>query len=781
MKAISLADLLPFQKRASSELVVMIQEYPSERFKVRYDSETGEIVPFLCRLKAITGAGKTPILCYAASLLAQGIILWTTNRGAVVSQTWANLQPEGKYGQILPSGTSISFLADMSPSDWDAMIHAPSGLTILLATVASFNQEGDELRIHRRHGDLTRWEMLGDMGLTTRKRPLYVFYDEGHGATQQQFERLRELKPKAFVLASASPLSGSLTDLLPGKTGEDKERSLWERTVVIPTQKVVEAGLLKKRLYLMDCDTTQADIVNETQRKWAALATKLAPLGYTPLACFIVNETERGVDIWEHLVRLGVSKSHIAVHLYGAADVMRERHGSLLGMIDTYSGKRSEQRSPQFLRSQEYTHLIWNMTLREGWDEPFAYVAYIDDRGRSITDMVQKIGRFLRQPNATPFDDPDLNAAYFYLKVTNGDFARLVRETQEELETEGYEIISTSQMKVPSSRTVEVLRPQSVSKISPWFGESVEERDQILLQNIPLYAEKARQATGVIHIRVIDMSQIEEDEGQRRELQREHNDITTPWKYLSARLARIDSRLVNETGNIFSPEIQAHEAMTQEIQYNSPAMQAIDGALERIQQQLNEKLELVSEGPYDVFTIKPFKLISPDITGVSDIHRERYKVRRYKHAVHAEYNGMNPFETQVADALDLLGNVWCRNPSGPNGYKIPAPSLGAESIWFYPDFLLWTEKEVWAIDPKGRHLFEAAVQSKLLDLTIQNNPTVPVRVALILEGGYQRKEVWSKTGKKGKEEYTLIRKVGVDIKTLPFPDLTSLVHQLVGR
>jgi type III restriction enzyme len=127
----------------------MIQTFPNPPFKEKFDSETGLAMPFLCRLRAITGAGKTPILALTAKQLGDAVILWTTNRGAVIAQTKANLQPGGKYADLLPEGTTIHEIGEMDSTDWrDAML-AETGLTILLATVASFNQEGDKLKIHR--------------------------------------------------------------------------------------------------------------------------------------------------------------------------------------------------------------------------------------------------------------------------------------------------------------------------------------------------------------------------------------------------------------------------------------------------------------------------------------------------------------------------------------------------------------------------------------------------------------------------------------------------------
>lgn len=431
-------DLKPYQTRAAGALSAMLQEFPSARFKTRYDSETGRPLPFLCRLKAITGAGKTPILALAAKQLENGIILWTTNRGAVISQTRANLLPGGKYAALLPPDTQVFDLGSMAPSDWTDVTQAQKGLTILLSTVASFNQEGDKLRIHQPRGNTTYWKMLGGIGDEGRKRPLYIFYDEGHGATEKQFRKLRELSPRAFTLASASPLPDDFFDLLPGASQDEKNRSLEARTVPVPTPEVVAAGLLKTRLYLVDCDIAQADAITEANAKWQELAAKFAPQGKFPIACFIVNETQRGVDVWEQLVKIGVPPARIAVHLNGAGEVMELRRGVSNGLIDTYKAKKQ----PEDLKSEGYTHLIWNLTLREGWDEPMAYVAYIDDKGRSNNDMVQKIGRFVRQPDARPFEDPDLSSAYFYFKATDEEFQTLINDMQSEMTVDGYEVIA---------------------------------------------------------------------------------------------------------------------------------------------------------------------------------------------------------------------------------------------------------------------------------------------------------------------------------------------------
>lgn len=759
----------------------MIQEYPSSRFRPRYNPDTGSLLPFLCRLRAITGAGKTPILALAAQHLKTGVILWTTNRGAVISQTLTNLRAGGKYSELLPQGTQVFPLGEMSPSDWEQTMQATDGLTLLLSTVAAFNQDGDNLKIHQ--GDPTRWQMLGGVEKTIggRVRPLYVFYDEGHGATDRQFQKLRELNPKAFVLASASPLPEDLADLLSGKTPEERRESLAERTVSVATKDVVEAGLLKNRLYFIDCNTAQSDAIREANNKWEELSEKLLPFGKTPIACFIVNETTRGVDIWEQLVELKVNPAKIAVHLNGARDVILDRRGATSALIDTYTGKKPQDRSPETLAAAGYTHIIWNLTLREGWDEALAYVAYIDDKGRSAVDIVQKIGRFVRQPEATPFSDPDLNSAYFYFNVTDDVFAEMIHGTQEEMKTDGYEVIPIENgRRLPTSRSVPVRIQKTLPTIGPWFGDNIQDLDQIIIDHVPLFAEKALHADGSIKTRVFEMAELKEAVGLRTEVRRDANDTITPWEFLSVRLGAIDSRIINDNGTIFSATLKDDEKLRQPMQFGSDAMLTLTNTVPQIKEKLNEKFLLKGFGRHGVFTVKPFKLVSPDIESGTEAYRQKYKVRHFQNALHAEYNGFNPFELRVAEALDDLARPWCRNPVGKDGYKLPIQELGSDTIWFYPDFLLWTKpNQVWAIDPKGSHLREAAVAHKLLDLGSMKNISPTIRVAFILEGGYiiDQQGLFSKTGSQG---FTLVRKPGTKTKATPFTNLKTLVQELLN-
>lgn len=94
--------------------------------------------------------------------------------------------------------------------------------------------------------------------------------------------------------------------------------------------------------------------------------------------------------------------------------------------------------------------------------------------------------------------------------------------------------------------------------------------------------------------------------------------------------------------------------------------------------------------------------------------------------------------------------------------------------------MLWAKpNQVWAIDPKGNHLREAAVAHKLLDLGSLKGISPTIRVAFILEGSYiiDQQGMFSKTGKQG---FTLVRKPGTKAKATPFSTLKSLVQELLS-
>ncbi len=670
-------------------------------------------------------------------------------------------------------------MSDFTDSDWSDVVNAQSGLTIILSTVALFNRDGDELNVHKPRGDTTYWEMLAGNGPEARQRPLYVFYDEAHGGTKAQFARLTELNPRAFVLSSASKLPEDLSHLLPGQTGEEKSDALELQTVIVPTPEVVKEGLLKTRLYLVDCNTTRHDALKEANDKWFDLSQKLKAIGNLPIICCIVNSTLAGLEVWETLTQdLKVDPRRVAVHLANVdknlAGVNPTAPWGL--MIDTHkSGK-----TPDDLRREGYTHLIWNLSLREGWDEPWAYVAYLDGTGKSLTDISQKIGRFLRQPDATPFEDGDLNSAYFYFNVPDEDFAAVIENTQRDLENEGYEVIALAgnAPRAKTSRESPLKRPVEIAKVAESFGEDLDVLDKILLDNVPLFAAKELRAPGKVSTRVLDLRRNMEDGSLQKEEQREDNAEIRVWDYLIDCFSARDSRIAKKNSTCFTHSVKSDPKLRQKMQFGSNAMETINRNLTQIFKSLNDELRFEYE-PDQIYAVKPFNLVSPDLQTADSLKRERYKVRRYDNALHWEYNGMNPFEVEVAKALDTLGMEWCRNPSR-TGYGIPIPEIGEGTTNFYPDFLLWAPKCLWAIDPKGAHLLNDAIRNKMLGISDVDGLPIKIRVALIVEGEF----VLGNDGTpkpQSKNGCTLIYKPNVGVRARHFTSPKLLLDYLKAQ
>ena len=78
---------------------------------------------------------------------------------------------------------------------------------------------------------------------------------------------------------------------------------------------------------------------------------------------------------------------------------------------------------------------------------------------------------------------------------------------------------------------------------------------------------------------------------------------------------------------------------------------------------------------------------------------------------HPQYSDFNIFELEFARELDSRNVLWMRNPA--NGFlKIPLLD-GKGTDTFNPDFIVWTENEILALDTKGSHLIAEDSNRKL--------------------------------------------------------------------
>ena len=83
--------------------------------------------------------------------------------------------------------------------------------------------------------------------------------------------------------------------------------------------------------------------------------------------------------------------------------------------------------------------------------------------------------------------------------------------------------------------------------------------------------------------------------------------------------------------------------------------------------------------------------------------------------------------------LDKQKVTWCRN-SSRSGY--PIPLLAGQSKNFYPDFLAWKGKNVFALDTKGEHILESELGRKLLAIEPHPKAKTKLIVRLISKGAW---------------------------------------------
>ena len=461
-------ELLPFQVRASQQIV-------NRYLKLVEDPKRPSVhkawdVPYYQALAALTGAGKTPILADAvaqmrATSAVEPIVLWISKAKAVVDQACANFEPGGKYSHLIEA-VEVVYLSDLTPDQI-----ADSGTAfVALTTVGTFNQKdkgGGTLNVHKTDedaGDDSLWATLtARLGGDGKRRPLFVVYDEGHNLSDQQTELLLELEPDAILVASA-------TMRTPGRLGRLIERLKevgWsdvaqddDKTDVKPclvtavsSKAVVDAELVKQQVVIGASTSIMETMIDSLieSMETATEKAKLLQAGFSPKAIYVcrtnINQDDGSTDvvsrpfverkappilIWRYLVeQKGVDPSEIAVYCDLKLD--RTAHPPPPD-FKLFSG--GEQDFAVF-SAGSYRHVIFNLSLQEGWDDPACCFAYIDKSMGSGVQVEQVIGRVLRQPGAKHYADADLNTATFFIRVDDKqEFPKILSMVQAKLGAE---------------------------------------------------------------------------------------------------------------------------------------------------------------------------------------------------------------------------------------------------------------------------------------------------------------------------------------------------------
>lgn len=734
--------LLPFQVRAAQQIVDRFHKLSTT--KKRPTVYDGWAVPYYQALSALTGAGKTPILADAvaqirATMIQQPIVLWISKAKAVIDQTYANFEAGGKYHHLIDP-FAVVYLSELTP---EAIVDGSTAF-LCLATVGSFNQKGKAdgtLKVHQVNddeGEESLWNTLATRETSSgARRPLIIVYDEGHNLADQQVELLLELEPDAILVASATlKTPGQLgkmisrlvdygwSNIAEADTKEEVRSCL---VTAVSSKAVVEAGLVKRQIILGGYTSVMEGMLDEMMQAMEETSQKAQDLqaGFQPKAIYVCRTNQSQEDgsmdlpsrpfehrkaapilIWRYLVeQKGVDPASIAVYCDLKFD--RNDHPPPPDFV-LFSG--GEQDFATFAAGN-FRHIIFNQALQEGWDDPAVGFAYIDKSMGSGVQVEQVIGRVLRQPGATHYPDADLNTAVFYIRVDDKqEFPKILKTVQDKLGAELPEV-NVEGFVDPKDRQrahQTPKKPLAIPEIHIDAGQAIGALDDAV-KDLHDYTKDTTNTVGQGSVIKAIQTIGSGAKADLIELETPHsNRVMARWIMRREMLALYPeaAKAIDWADNRFDARVEITSKAA--IALRSDAETLVDIYLE------NSELVFEEENLYRVGSM----LVNPA------------KAKHFSNALHDAYD-LNPFELEVAEALDETGFDWVRNPVN-GGYSIPLLHKG-DSRRFFPDFLVWKDNLVFAIDPKGGHILLKDAGVKLLNIRDEKGQR-KVLVRLIARG-----------------------------------------------
>lgn len=746
MRSKKMIDLKVFQTAAAKSITERFAFYANHPDRPRKGNQPR---PFFQALSALTGAGKTPILADAvtrlrAHLHAEPIVLWMSKARSVVGQTLTNFTEGGKYSHLV-DGFRVISIGNITP----ALLNDPNAPLLITTTTGLFNnkeQAEGKLHIYKRDkdtfGDESPWERLISRPGIRGRRPLIVVYDEGHNLSEQQAEILAELQPDAYLLASATlrlPVNFTKSVVNPIKlwVEESDENEEFHKlnanteqgdidpelfiTTIVDSEKVVKAQLVKLALQFDGTTAAMDRSIDELFERLKLIegAVEEANLQIRPKAIYVckTNIADDGsrddpslpflkreappIRIWRNLVeQQGVSPDKIAIYANLAFDP-----GTKPDNVNLFS--KGENDFDQFTAG-DYQHIIFNLGLQEGWDDPACYLAYIDKSMGSTIQVEQIMGRVLRQFDATHYDDPVLNTAHFFVRVDRESvFTDTIEKVKAKLKAEGAPLSITGNFggAGPGSEDQEPRELEGIA-LHHIFVDSEAARARIaeLIEDFPAFSEgDANTVAGAKGAStIIDVI----GAGAPQSVQWQDAGTTNPvrLRWLVSTAMKSRSARVLAVSDLHDPKFDVR------VQAQSKA------------DKLSEKLSIEATEAFYSLSELVYESGMPFIFGTARVGK---KGAAFSNSLYPRYTGLNKFELPFATALDDVGVPWHRNPSA-GGFHIPLLSAG-DTANFYPDFIVWKKGMVYCLDTKGSHLLTDAVARKLFDIQEDNKTKLLTR------------------------------------------------------
>ncbi|MBO0791247.1 MAG: DEAD/DEAH box helicase family protein [Ktedonobacteraceae bacterium] len=760
-------ELFDFQLQAVAQITDRFMNYMSRRpgkvigTKLTY-------IPFYQALASITASGKTVIMAETVAQLLpvlplKPIIIWLSKGRVVVDQTLTNLA--GKYRHLLTGYEDVHLLADYDRND----VEDESLALIYLATVGTFNQRSKDkssLKLFQSdidNADQSIWDALKDRKTANgTRRPLLVVYDEAHNLTDQQTTLLLELEPDALLLSSATPKLPQAVLRIIADLKESLNLTDSDITTYVASKDVVEAGLVKRQILLGGYQVQMEETIDDLLAHMVNADQVVSNLGLSlkPKAIYVCrtnivegnayqqDDPKRPFDqreappilIWRYLVNeKGIDPASIAVYT------------SALKFDKDY------QPPPEFINfkggdadyahfvAASFRHVIFNLGLQEGWDDPEVYFAYIDKSMQSNIQVEQIIGRLLRQPNAHHYEAEVLNTANFYVRVdTKGLFGEIVKEISVRLAGELPEIQISAYDPNQKNRPIPYV-PKEAKEV-PYVvrdpSAALSPISKLINEDLMDFRGDTTDKVRGIGAKALVQQRVGEDGASNVEwVEREHsNAVSARWIFQTAGRRQFPLAL-----QVIPSDHPTFDAM---VEIGSPA----DTHIRKI---ANDAVQIYLEN-----VVLKQNLHNPYMIG--DVMGDPTTGEKFTSSLHEGYSGLNKtLELPFAHELDRQKVTWCRNPS-QSGYGIPLLSLGQNKA-FYPDLLAWKGKYIFALDTKGEHLLQSEVGRKLLVVVPHPKAKVSLLIRLISKG------TWDKTPQRSSGE-------GYTVWALGHPNALKPIH-----
>jgi len=731
-----LIELKEFQRQAAEQIVDRFESYYEDPPK-RGREKSLRAVPFFQALASITASGKTVVLAEAVSSISTllpiaPVVLWLSKGKVVVEQSYANLAHGGRYHHLL-APARVSTLAQYDAQD----VAESDQPLVFFATVGTFNQKdkekGDRLLFK---SDIDTAESSTWNALKARptkdgiRRPLLVVYDEGHNLSDQQTDLLLELQPDGLIVASATMrrparIVNELNQLKAEGWTED------DLVTVVDPKAVADSGLVKNTVLLGGYEAPMEETVNALIADFVATQKDAEAVGIGPLKAIYVSKTNivegnslqrddpkqpfkhrkaPPILIWRHLTeKCAVDPEHIAVY----CSLKFDKNHPPPDDFRLFSG--GDKDYEEFV-SGPFRHVIFNLSLQEGWDDPLCYFAYIDKSMESNVAVEQVIGRLLRQPGGQHYASEPLNSAHFYVRVDKrGVFNALLDDVGRKLGSEApaVRLIETS----PGKPTPVALPPKQTRTVFE-TGYDTEAAVKPIAELVEALTDY-RTDDG-INTR---------SAGGRALIQHVIGDptiaTTFEWKeFEHANMVSARWLFHREVARLFQGALGLART-------DSPKFDALVGFGSRAHKQIVTTAHQVVETYIDNVDLKQRR---PNPYTVGSVLVRMEELESFNNALHDGYSGLNSLELTFARALDRTGLPWFRNPSR-SGYAVPLISVGTTRN-FYPDFLVWKGDDVIAVDTTGGHLLQEKTGRKLLSVIPPKNAAGRLVIRFISEGSY---------------------------------------------